>query len=114
MKFKISRRKWARGGDTDTQLHSIETHRECCLGQIGRQAGCRLAALRDKGLPSMVKGKSIEPYKKLGLVGPRGADTRLAQRMIAINDNEKITDEVREKRLKEVAAKQGWEIEFVS
>lgn len=132
-KVIIDRTKWSRGAVSANALlisaeraqrnsHEPTMHNPrsgpkagsmCCLGFACLAVGLPSKAILDKGYP-----------KNVGLPAPGLVDfiqetgdfvnTEFSLKAADINDDIYINDSVRESRLKELAAKHGFEFEFVN
>lgn len=84
----------------------------CCLGQTCRQEGISDYELLDRNNPSSID-KAIGPFSTYcGNFGDY-EPTRLTIEAIRINDNTKILNEERERRLIELFSRYDLELEFV-
>lgn len=99
MDLVIDRTKWLRGGKEDSLLLSADSGKMCCLGFLARQCGYSAKDIRGFATPSsMGKTSKLIP----GLVKTEWGgvhNTPLCYRLIDINDNLKLSDSQREKRL---------------
>lgn len=108
--FTIKRSKWLRGEDGDSFLLRSTDGKMCCLGQIANQCRVAKAHLKDRGTPAQV-GTSIAGKIKDFVM--EGNNTPLSYDAMKINDDEEITDKVREKRLISLFKKHGITLTFV-
>ncbi len=113
----ISRRRWLRGTQYDSHLHSPQNHKQCCLGFYMRDLGFPLAEINGRGTPSDVVTHLFEDsdcrVPVPGLVKKDNRDTTLCCKLINVNDSDKITDEVREAKITKLFAKMGVKVKFV-
>jgi hypothetical protein len=108
----IKRSKWARGGMNGDSFLLNEAGNMCCLGfaanQMNRIARCELF---EGATPEDVYTKA-SPFTNVdedGFV----KDNVLSETAIMINDNARISDKVRERRLTTLFKKFGIKIKFV-
>lgn len=113
--FTVRRKKWARGGKNGEAALLNQDGNMCCLGfaacQISR---IRRSELADEGEPQNVyKDKSfltdVERYDDNVDV----TNNDLASKAMTINDNEKLSENEREKRLTKLFRKHNIIIKFV-
>jgi hypothetical protein len=125
MKFTIDRKTWLRGeGEDDSALLREYDNKMCCLGGIARQCGITgiVGELSPAGVEEDQWDKFPEPLRPLKkphtLKGVPLANktyndnSDLATDMMKVNDDEGISDEEREAKLKELCAPHGIELEF--
>jgi hypothetical protein len=100
--FVVKRSQWLRGGigtlrDSDGK--------QCCLGFVGRQCGVPAKVLLTVSLPNAydLGDEQFEKYP------PDIAWNTFS----SVNDNPRISDTEREKRLKKLALKNGFRFRFV-
>lgn len=86
----IDRRKWLRGCD-DSKLYDSETRRMCCLGFCAIQNGFRKKDIKDHPYPSDIDFKP--------LLDNNGRWRPTTEKLMEVNDNTKIDDSVREKKI---------------
>lgn len=108
----VSRKKWLRGEQRKgcySYLRRKGDKKQCCLGFRARVGGAKACEIEGRWSPEQVKSgpfftaKFVEDYK----------DTQLAKDMMNVNDDEDMTDRVREARLKKLFKKAGERIRFV-
>lgn len=117
MKFTINRSNW-RCGSIGPHLHGKgetcmlnQFGQMCCLGHIGRQLGYTPVKMLKKSDPADVPDETSDDILRKKLEGV-WKNTELAEEAISINDDESLTDEVREEALIALFAAHGHEIEF--
>jgi hypothetical protein len=116
VKFTVSRETWIRGGDDITRLLRPRDGKMCCLGFVCEQLGVPRDELRDRGAPADVGTMSLRIVE--GVLTRRSDlgtlyNNDLTESAIGINDDEKIDDDERERRLTALFAEHGHELEFV-
>jgi len=128
----IDRSRWSRGntsGENKLCLRKIDAKRctryepnptclpgnMCCLGFASLVLGANHRQILGKTMPHEVKkdlpGLNDGPKSEWVVVTRR--DTKFASKAAGINDDIKMTDKVREKRLKALAARHGFKFVFV-
>lgn len=125
MKLTIDRAGWLRG-DAFTSLLRDDNGCMCALGWYGRSLGIPDDVLRLQGGPATIDEAHVPtwPAWVIDLVEgdedngePAGAliplESEDAARITCVNDSRSITDEYRERSLKELFARHGIELEFV-
>jgi len=109
MKFTVDRKTWVRGLKPGIVTKLLNKHGRCCIGFVCQQLGATDDELRDKGRIS-----DLAPGVKLRIgSGLDGGFTWIGE-AYHINDDYKITDAEREKRLSELFAANGHEMEFIN
>lgn len=116
--FVIDRSQWRCGGTNDSgcgfgPTSLLNDHGfMCCLGQIARQLGWGCENIKGCGCPSdvILSGKKVN--KKILLSGFE-EDSEFANVAMTINDDPKITQRTREKRLIALGKKHGLQIKFI-
>jgi hypothetical protein len=128
-KVTIKRSQWQRGGsdntyelfeEKDTNLWGAKTSSGCCLGHVLHQAhGKSYKSMRGVYAPDSLAEKEDKnnplTHKTKSLVFDR-CDyncTDFAEEAIRINDDNMISDKMREYRLKLLFKRNGYELEFV-
>lgn len=122
-KFTVTRHNWLRGeGGDDSRLLRPEDGKMCCLGHISLQCGITqdeiMNVLAPAGIIDEAWGLFPEPLRPMkrpyrGINKTWNDNSGLAHVMMGLNDDETITDEDREHRLKQIAASRGIKLEFV-
>jgi hypothetical protein len=131
MEFTIYRDSWRRGGSHKTEIDGKtyllnDQNKMCCLGQIAFQAGIPLAELMELTEPRRVRAAFADSLEagSIGYYCAEDADSdndefavcnsQLADNCMPINDDPKIDDAERERRLiEEFANKSEHRITFV-
>jgi hypothetical protein len=125
MKFVIDRAKWRCGGDGPFRrgIGTTEmTNRygfKCCLGQCGSQLGVPDYAMLSMFSPHGVAFLRSDARKRMSPVlveltaGGPPKNSALSIAAMEINDDENISHDEREAKLRELFAYHGHEIEFV-
>lgn len=111
MKLIIDRQKWLRG-ETESRLYRSRDGKKCCVGMLLEQAGVSEEEMRDVMLAS-----GIRPYVPSDLSWLLGdyTNTLLAVADIyGVNDDKKISDEVREAKLTKMFAARDIQVEFIN
>jgi hypothetical protein len=118
--FRIDRKKWLRGeSTTENLLWCADRKAGCCLGHVIHQTTkCSWDDLESLGEPKKF-------YKKSSMLTEISVDTefsfddyvslennRLAQEAMLINDDVMCSDEDREKDLKDLFNRHGYNLEF--
>lgn len=123
-KFRVNRKKWARGGKNGIEHGNYLLNNRgtmCCLGFLAKACGYESKTIKGKSMPEQVvySVKSdlfptglVKDVKPLDLYDMPKRDTRQCGRIASCNDKEAITDEVREARLKKLFATINIEVEF--
>src|SRR2546425_7116102 len=123
-KVVIDRKKWGRGdGEGYGSLLDPNTHKMCCLGFACRAVGAKPKELRNLSYPSDLYETWNEetynyersfPKEFKGLSGKKLNDSQICRLLALANDNGKITDAVREKRIKTLGKKARINFTFVN
>jgi len=115
MKFTVDRQTWYRGKDTgESKLLRYDGTR-CCIGFVGKQVGCTDDDLLD--VAEVIKMDSNNRNFPVWMREPythKGGGRTLIGEAYHVNDDENLTDEQREARLKELFIEAGDEIEFIN
>jgi len=111
-KFRVNRKEWLRGkGSHDSCLLREEDGQKCCLGFYALAKGINKKHILDVSSPG-----EMLPRKSGGNMIPElsdsGGDNAFCTELMMINDDEKLSDKVREKRLKQVFKTLGVVAEF--
>ena len=128
--FTIFRNKWLRGGkdgfgnDEGASL-CTDDGQKCCLGHIMTQCGIKKIQLLDKGDPADVltdengqgrpRVQSEQLRKAVNFLynNSKGANTKLTEQAVSINDDHNIDDEERERQLTALFSKNKIRLTFV-
>ena len=119
MKLEIDRSKWLRGeGGVNSKLLRYSDGKMCCLGFLALECGFEDDEIRNRSNPSELNCSPGQAgfgwLVKEIYVGPRGWDTsRAGEEAIDINDNEKLTQDQRERMLADLFEDNGIELSFV-
>jgi hypothetical protein len=123
MNYTIYRGSWRRGGDRqeltadlgDTSLYQARTKMMCCLGQCAFELGVSLEKLEDVGEPADVcdEEDALIFGRLLNDEEDWGRQSKFSNEAIGINDNEAITDKLREELLTKLAVNHGHTVTFV-
>lgn len=113
--FVVNRAKWLRGEWDNSFLLESESGRMCCLGFVGEQRGLPREVLNDTPDPAWLMEGDAGPVEGMLVTfqGEKPKLTALSDRAIAINDDDEIDDEVRERLLSDLFAEHGYAITFV-
>ncbi len=103
--FIVKRSRWLRGKGSDSYLRHKNGH-QCCLGFVGRQCNIAAKDLLLRGLPGHLPGELLMRFPEL-----TGSESW--SDFAIINDSPEISDKEREKKLKELAKKNGFRFKFV-
>ena len=107
-RFVVRRERWLRGGECESALNI--RGKFCCLGFLGLACGASPKDLVGRDTPRDAIG--IVPWPK-GLVSGRSrSDTRLGDSIVAVNDDGKYEEDVREARLTMLFKKIGITVVF--
>ena len=123
----IDRRKWARGNRGGESALFNDIGGMCCLGFDMRACGISPKRIKNLEMPRELQGNVKLAAKKiphlLKFSMPNWSkdrvygwyeDTKFATRAASINDNDKITERTREKRLVALFEKQDIALEFIN
>ena len=130
-KFTVKRDTWARGavprdeeGRPERDMNSLLSNdgTQCCLGFLGTACGYSNMELIHEGLPHEMceqiekdckwPSSLVKWFPEVGDAGGPSS-TRLQESIVAVNDDEKISEVTRECRLHELFAQAGIQVEFV-
>lgn len=111
--FVIDRAKWRCGGTNghgkgEVNLLNKEGYM-CCLGMTCKQSGISNKELLGTQDPSDISNKYIKYFTMLS--NGISFNTKLSNKAIEINDDDLLTDEEREQKLKSLFSK--WKIKLV-
>lgn len=135
MKFTIDRTKWHRGfgpkgsallikklkndsdvDDIDEEVFNLPPSslgKMCCLGQVSKQCGIKDNDLEAIACPSDLNRISQDRLPSWMFNSFR-MHAKACIEAMNVNDGKKITDEVRERKLKEIFIANGDELEFIN
>lgn len=119
MKLVIDKSKWLRGeGYHLSKLHRPHDGRMCCLGFLGTQLGIEQADLSDYGSPAYCPAQGAFPEWLFRADPSRSGgrpvtNSELACKLMSTNDDETLTDGMREDDIAWLLATVGVEVEFV-
>jgi hypothetical protein len=118
----IDRNKWARGGYNGEAALLNDDGNMCCLGFACRASGLAAKTIKGIGLPGDLPDESLDPVrmaKKLGKLVKRTttdgiySDGRYVDDAVCTNDDNNISESMREYRLKPILKKLGFSVKFV-
>lgn len=117
MKLTIDRNKWQRGeSDSKAFLFRSETGKMCCLGFYGIACGLTVEQLSDKPAPCDVaceqQGDAWE--KLLNRKHEQLWNSSITNDLMIENDHEERKESIRERRIAELFASIGVEVEFIN
>jgi hypothetical protein len=120
MKLVIERKRWLRGADNSALLR--DDGLMCCLGFYGEACGIGSDDMLDTADPEEC-GTAVLSMWPAWLLGFKNdsddpddgflRNTGDCGRLIEANDDNRLTDAVREQRIAAIFAKHGVEVEFV-
>lgn len=122
---KLVRQAANEGLTIESKLRDPDIDRMCCLGHYCIQAGIPSPYLNSRGTPLSVlwaldhKSRPIQDIHGVLSQLVKGSESvteihsMLAEDMMELNDDQRLTDAQREAKLKEVAQRSGLTIEFV-
>lgn len=124
----IDRKRWLRGGDGggySSYLFRDEDKKMCCLGFWCRSRGLSIDRIRDISSPIEVlnnfdrKDQTKTKTKTISLLSPlltknADNDNKICSLLMINNDNNKISEEERERRIGRDFAKIGIKVKFIN
>jgi hypothetical protein len=119
-KFRIRRKKWRCGDDSNPGVNSHGTGKTrllnedgymCCLGQCATQVGVRRDKIMEKPTPEDIQFNDKRRIPVLTTFD--GNDSQLSEHAMRINDDESTTLVEKERLLKRLFSKFHHELEFV-
>lgn len=114
IRVEISRAKWIRGED-DSALLTYDK-RMCCLGFAAIACGFAPAQIDGvfypAGLACKYDPETDTQAKYLGALTYQGFDTKVAETLAAVNDDEHLSAREREKRIRELGKQAGFRFVF--
>jgi len=119
-KLIIDRRRWLRGEGEDNErsfLYRSSDKKMCCLGFYCRAIGYSIADIRDVSTPVYAGSNSNYEEEIPAALKPlidKGWDTALSSRLMCENDDQGLTLEVRENRIRDGFKEMGVEVEFIN
>lgn len=114
MKFTIDRQKWLRGeGYSRSRLLRMFDKKMCCVGQMCHQLGVSDRELLDRPTLLALDGGTRSQARTLFNAGIND-EAPWVRTAYKINDDKELSDPEREKQLKDLLAKHGHEVEFVT
>ena len=116
-RIEISRKRWMRGtGLNGSYLRHPKTGKQCCMGFDCRAHGFSIEQIRGLGMPAAlierIPGLTKKVVSCYGNVEYSG-NTEVAKELAAVNDDDNITDEVRERKVKSIGKRIGRNYVFV-
>lgn len=118
MKFTINRKRWQRGkGWKQSALYLEDNRKMCCLGQVARQCGIPVKAIKEEDALAQIEEASERAKLPKWLTRKsRGQvfNTHACGNAMNINDSEELSDAEREAKLTALFAKHGDELEFIN
>lgn len=118
-KVRVDRKRWLRGGinpkgNNTTSMLCNDDGCRCCLGfALGQLHRITKAGMINLGHPEDVLNKPDGIFTTTVLLNVGDiVNTRFTEQCIDINDNDGISDKMREYKLKRKFASQGIELEF--
>lgn len=124
MKFVVNRAKWRAGDEGENAVGKGPTSLRnsdgfmCCLGHCALQLGAKPSEILDCGMPNEVTDKNGN-YKVLPVIAVAvngqgySRDSSLSEQAAEINDDDKLTQAQRERKLKTLFSKFKHKLEFV-
>lgn len=119
----IDRKRWLRGEEKSALVRKFDK-KMCCLGFLGRACGIRrkdmVAVARPERLNSSSDIKKWPAWLVSFIEMPAWQDAdyfdtgRLGQQLMSLNDNQEISDKMREYKLKRKFKSVGLEVEFIN
>lgn len=118
MKLTIDRTKWLRGEPISSKLLSSRTGEMCCLGFFSKACGYSDDEIMDEGDPGTILNRTKYPdwiYDYTNRISDSTNDLISTNDMTngVSNDDGLCTEEWREKKIIEIFAEHGVEVEFV-
>lgn len=115
MKLVIDRSRWLRGeGWEQSSLIRPSDEKMCCLGFLGEACGVSRDLMWDKASPRQlsIEAKAMYPARLFQL---RYEDDGLSPmgRLMNINDNPNLSEEIREKMIIDKMSDLGVAVEFI-
>lgn len=109
MEFIIDTKKWYRGKGIRHSKLLLSNGQMCCLGQIASQCGIPKKILKGQDMPHCLDAAHAELFTDT--FASVWHDTVMS--MATVNDNKKISDEMRMKILQDTAQAFGHTLTFV-
>lgn len=105
--FVINRAVWLRGeGGEKSVLFRPEDKKMCCLGIYLSECGVDTHRMRDVGEPGLLSDEMVPSWTRTAAKGTPVCE------LIQVNDDEQISDAVREQAITEKFARQGVTVTF--
>lgn len=129
-KFTVKRENWLRGEKNDSRLLRYDDNKMCCLGFYARACGIPKKYILDESTPNESYGNLLNMNTRWDsflisksdvctdpfLISVDDAytdDSKSANELMKINDDDTISDKTRENRLKKLFLKNGIKVNFV-
>lgn len=117
-KFTIKRSEWYRGKGSDDSRLLNEDKQKCCLGFYSLSCGLRSQDIRDMASPYDVIEEHNKLWKSFLITEPDESNeldwnSRDANQLMSINDDEKTSDAHKEKKIITMFKKHGIAVKFV-
>jgi hypothetical protein len=109
--FVIDRSIWLRGESGKSYLLRSRDGKQCCLGIFAHQCGVPKSALRNNGIPDTISVEWQSHLPHWMFVGIEMIDDGVVL-LMRDNDMPGLSEEERERRIKEGFAKFGVEVSF--
>ena len=134
-KLIINRKFWGTGKRSSKALYDATNHKYCCLGFYSKACGFENKELNNEGTPEELVGNFLSDYrydnhcdsdklsdikdlpskfqKILKLLGrDTHSNSKICRKLMSANDNPKISDKIREKRISGLFKKIGVAVEY--
>ena len=122
MEFVVKRSKWRAGDDGVNAIGKGETNLlneegfMCCLGHCALQLGAKKSEIDGQAMPKDILDKN-DAFKYVPILNVKKGefinDSKLSEQAATINDDDKLTTEQRERKLKSLFSKFKHSITFV-
>jgi len=109
MKLIIDRSRWLRG-ESESYLFRPRDNKMCCLGFYGKACGLSEEQMSHQAFPSEVEG-----YMTKAPWLAKGADElrSVSDFLMLANDSKSLSESDREKKIADIFAQHGVEVEFI-
>lgn len=113
-RFTIKRSEWRRGGETTALRNKDNT--KCCLGFYAQACGFKGKMLDESSEPADINnyGKAWDTFlvKKSNHAFSNHMSSMAATSLILINDDDKITEAARERKISTIFARRNIKVKF--
>lgn len=109
--FTVVRKRWYRGTTSGSKLRRSGDKKQCCLGFYAISCGMQPKHITDVCSPAGISN-SLPVLPGVSVVGSGHINTIICEKMMLINDDDKIPDLIRESELRRLFRRIGVTVKF--